>query len=536
MPFPSGPKIWSWRLLNKRPGTAQKKSRGAMTLLAALLTVAFSVLALGIVYLSQIHLRLVGYKINAVRLDLAAENGLKDGFARASDLLDSTPIPQYLTSVEYDELRWDAVQGGPGVLRSLLNSDIPLHQEGQTSSQVWENQVNFAPARLRLFDPYFNASYRVEVKTRARVHNFPVLREAGLEALLEARAGRIPLPLFLILMGGAEKIESWDEFLEINNITLADSDPQPPGQPLLAAGEDLLPEAAGELVQEAFNIEIFRPQDLTPAKLREAIGLAPSEEPVPDGVYLIRDDLGLGGIYVQGDVTEMILAIDFDYQVAAFRQEENLWILKYSPALSHTVFISPVDEQTFDLVPRGICIVEGSILSLGGGVLDSSGEPVPARDQEIPCILKGVDLTIVCSDTIVLTSHLIHQGVKWQDGIPYIKDGDSQLHLLATGKNLQGTDSGGGEIILQPEGQDGLTVQASLSGLKGGVRIEGENKTIDLLGSLHFPEFDSQGNSLNLFLDTGLLKNERRLQNAPLTRYPVITHSGLRVTAWHSRI
>jgi hypothetical protein len=56
------------------------------------------------------------------------------------------------------------------------------------------------------------------------------------------------------------------------------------------------------------------------------------------------------------------------------------------------------------------------------------------------------------------------------------------------------------------------------------------------LGSLHFPEFDSQGNSLNLFLDTGLLKNERRLQNAPLTRYPVITHSGLRVTAWHSRI
>ena len=536
MLFPSVRKTWSWLQLNRHPPGTQKDPKGTMTLLAALLTAALSVLALGIVHLSQIHLRLVGYKINAVRLDLAAENGLKDGFARTSGLLDTAPIPQHLTSAEYEELRWDATQEGQEIVRILLNAEPPLVQEGQTSSQSWSSQVDFSPDRLRLYDFYFTAVYRVRISTRAQVHNFPAHREAWLEAQLEARAGRIPLPLFQIIMGGAGEIESWDEFLESNNITLAGPIPQQPGQPSLAAGEDLLPEAADELIQEAFNIEIFRPQDLTPAKLREAIGLEPSEEPIPDGVYLIRDDLGLGGIFVQGDVEEMILAIDSGYQVASFRQDEDLWILKYNPILQRTVFKTPADEQTFDLAPRGVCIVEGSILSLGGGILDGSGIPVPADDQEVPCVLNGVDLTIVCSDQIVLTSDLIHQGVTWQDGIPYIKDGESQLHLLASGQNIQGEDSGTGEIILRPVGQDGLTIQAGLTSTKGGIRIEGENKTIDLMGSLHFPEFVPQSNSLNLFLDSGLLNDESRLQNAPLTRFPILMHSGLRITAWHSRI
>ncbi len=282
--------------------------------------------------------------------------------------------------------------------------------------------------------------------------------------------------------------------------------------------------------------KVFFPQDLSVADLRQAIGLEISQDPIPEGVYLIQDDLGLGGIYIKGDLDQMILAIEGHYQVIAFWQEDQRWVLKFNPSTSHTEFITPTSEQNFDLLPLGIILIDGSVHSLGGGAMDQAGDPVLILDSELPSIIKGVDLTIVSSDQITLTSHLIHQGLKWQDGVPYTKDTDSQLHILASGTTVLGDESGAGAIFLGPEGPENIKVQANLTAAKEGVSLLGENRTMELIGSVHFPEYESNGNELKLYIDSFTFKNPSLLKHAPKTSFPVLVYTSWKVSSWRTRI
>ena len=132
------------------------------------------------------------------------------------------------------------------------------------------------------------------------------------------------------------------------------------------------------------KIGVFRPGDLSPARLREVLGLEPSTEPVPDGVYLIRNDLGLGGVFVQGDLDEMILAIGGDSQIVVFRAAGAEWRLEWSPARSRTEFLTPEGASAYDLVPLPIVFVNGKVASLGGGVVGMDGRVEMCFDAEMP--------------------------------------------------------------------------------------------------------------------------------------------------------
>lgn len=532
MPFPCALKMWSWRIFGK----SACSPRGVMTLLAAFLAVIFAVVGLGILHLSHIHMRLTANKKHSELLDYAAENGLKSGFARLLDILDIAPSPIPLSDQEYALLASDIQNQGIEAVNTLFSQDIPHLFSGGTSEQSWQNQIQFSLQRWIPFDLYFTAEYTVDIQTNAGIRSSSSHRNAALEASLDLRAGRIPLPLLPVLVGKDMNISDAREFLTENQVSFAEPDQLTLVPPQLLTGEGLLMGSADELVLKTLKIDIFRPQDLTPARLRQAIGLEPSPDPIPDGVYLIQDNLGLGGVYVQGDLKRLVLAIESDYQVVAFWQGEELWVLKYNPSASHTRFITPTSEQSFDLIPLGIIIIDGKVESLSAGIMDGSEEPTPITDEELPCIRRGIDLTIVSSDSITLTSHLIHQGVKWQDGVPYSVDSDTQLHLLATGNNMMGDDSGSGKIIIAAEAPEQLKLQGTITAAEEGIAIEGQGKSVDLLGSIHFPEYESNDNSLRLHLDTRLLGDESLIRNAPHTRDPLLIHSSFRAALWTMRI
>lgn len=532
MPFPYAPKIWSWRIFGK----SAYSSRGVMTLLAAFLAVIFAIVGLGILHLSHIHMRLTAHKKHSELLDYAAENGLKSGFTRLLDILEAAPSPIPLTDQGYALLASDIQNQGIEAVKTLFAQDIPRLLSGGTSEQFWQNHIQFSLLRWIPFDLYFTAEYTGNIQTSAGIRNSSSQRNAALEASLDLRVGRIPLPLLPVLVGKDMNIPDAQEFLEANQISFAETEQLTMVPPQLLTGEGQLMGSADGLLLKALKIDIFRPQDLTPASLRQAIGLEPSPDPVPDGVYLIQDDLGLGGVYVQGDLTRLVLAIESDYQVVAFWQGEEHWILKYDPSASHTRFITPTGEQSFDLIPLGIIIIDGKVESLSAGIMDGSEAPTPITDEELPCIRRGIDLTIVSSDSITLTSHLIHQGVKWQDGVPYAVNSDSQLHLLAAGNNMMGDDSGSGKIIIANEAPEQLKLQGTITAAEEGITIEGQGKSVDLLGSIHFPEYESNDNSLRLHLDTRLLGDESLIRNAPHTRDPVLMLSGFRAALWTMRI
>ena len=533
MRFPFGPKTWSWRAFS----SPRKPAKGVATLLAAFLAVVFTTIGLGIIYLSNVHMRLTAHKKTAELIDHAAENGLKEGYVHLLEALESAPLPILLTDGEYANLEADAQNRGKQAVNTLLGLNTPIVLKGGTASQSWDSRILFTQSRLAPFETYFSAVYGTDVQSTGRILRSPSEREAELSAELGIRAGRIPLALIPLLLDKDLGTRSPGEFMAQNHITVIERGGQTQAPPVPVVNrEGLLPEDAEGLIQKALKTGIFRPQDLSASELRVAIGLAPGPDPIPPGVYLIQDHLGLGGVYVQGDLTQMILAIEYDYQVLAFRQGQDGWVLKYDPAASHTRFISPGGEVTFNLTPLGIVIVDGSVESLSGGIVDAAGQPAAVPDSEAPCLLSGVDLTIVCSDQLVFDSHIVQQGVTWQDGVPFLKDSNSQLHLLATGKNILGENSGEGEIIIGAGAPGELKVEANLTASKGGVTIEGSGRTVDLLGSLHFSDYEANGNSLRLHPDTRLAGDEDRIRNAPHTRNPILIYTGLRVTLWRSRL
>jgi len=324
--------------------------------------------------------------------------------------------------------------------------------------------------------------------------------------------------------------------MEKNDIQILPSEQIDLPLPVAFSDGGLLPQDAVQQLAKVLKIEIFHPQDLSAAKLRLALGLEVIDEPVPDGVYLIQDDLGLGGVFVQGDLDEMILAIQDPYQIIAFRQEQDLWVLKFSPEEGRTVFSSPSEIQSFDLVPLGIVVVNGKIFSLGGGYEDDDGQIFMTEQEEIACVKSGVKLTIISSDEITLTSHLIYQGVTWKEGVPYVKDSDSQLIIHAAGHDFVDGEVRSGEIIIDQGSPDDIKIHASISASGNGVTVSGEDKKVQLLGSLQTSELALNENELSIKFDERFFqKDGGYFQNAPLSKQPVLYLFRFNITEWRDK-
>jgi hypothetical protein len=244
---------------------------------------------------------------------------------------------------------------------------------------------------------------------------------------------------------------------------------------------------------------------------------------VPDGVYLIQDDLGLGGVFVQGDIEELITAIDGPFQVICFRSKAGEWVLRFSPALSQTFFTAPDTSRSYDLVPEGIIAVNGKIGALGGGTMDASGRVVLAGDEATPSILAGVSLTILSSEGVTISTHLISQGVRWQDGVPYVKDDSSQVIIYSTGK---------GGISIADGAPANLIIQASLVAGGTGFAVQGKGKAIEVLGGIQAVDYISEGNTLKISPDGGLAEGRSLPENAPLSTVPMLYVSLFKVREW----
>jgi len=521
-------KMLPWSQLSKQKN---KFKKGSMTLISTFMFFVFSVLGLGMLYNSQIHLRLTACKKNSMLLGYASENGIKQSFNQLVYLASKGTSLSVLLSGETEELKNDAVNKGMRMIEKLLESEVPLTINSNWEKLGWESITTFSLKKIEEEGSHFSATYRAEICSEGMLKNFKQRKKSSLEASMDIFAGNLPLPTIPLLIDKELAPEQKENFLLKNRIDILpfQENKIPPKADF---SKGLLPNEAVHQVNKALKINLFYPQNLSASQLRVALGLEMSEEPVPDGVYLIEDDMGLGGIFVQGDLDEMTMAIEDGFQVISFKIGQYFWVLKFSPAKGKTLFFSPAGIKAYDLVPVGIVIVNGEIRSLGGGTVDSSGTVVLSRDEEIPCILRGVNLTIISSGRVNLSSHLIYQGVKWEEGIPYIKDSNSQLNIFATGKDFLDGKPRDGEIVIDENAPQELTIQASLTASGKGFNIRGEKKTVHLLGSLHASDYTSNGNRLEIDFDRRFLEEKDLLQNAPETAKPVLYLSSLKVTEW----
>jgi len=508
------------------------KQTGATTLVTVFLYFIFSTLGLGMLYLTEVYLRLSAFKRNAVLLDCASENGVKCGLSHLLSLISQSASPCLLSPEEADQLLQRARNQGMEAVEKVLGSEIPISTGQGWERLSWTSTADFAFEKIEEKESYFKAYYTAFILSEGKIKNFKQKKQSCLEARLGIIAGHIPIISIPIIKEKRPGPEQEVEPLETDDITFTQAKNNLIQPQIMLSEEGLLPNDARSQLQKVLGVKFFDPLDLPLHILRRALGLEESDAPVPEGVYLIRDDLGLGGIYVQGDLEEMVLAIEEDFQVVSLRNQQGCWVLRFNPRKSRTLFTTPEETQYFDLIPRGIIIVDGEIRSLGGGIMDPSSQSFRITEEEIPSILNGVNLTIISPDKITISSHLIHQGMKWIDKVPYLKDSKSQLNLFVTGKELFGEAEREGKIVIDGDAPEELKIQASLTASGEGFSVEAEHKSVHILGSVQAADLSLNRNEINLTFDERLQDDDFHLQDAPQTAKPILFLSFFKPLRW----
>jgi hypothetical protein len=513
------------------PKAGEGDGKGSVTVSVIFLMVIFTGLGLAMLHASGVHMKINAFRRLSALLDCASENGLKRGLRDVTSWLETTGLTAPVTDERLDALRADPASGFPPLLEEAWGPVFPRSLEESFDGMTWESRTDCALGRLEDRGGYLWIAAALRIESSGGLVRSRPRRISTLEASLGLLAGRLPLPAVPLFIRRA--IEEGDKaaFLEENGIDLRTRPGELLRPGLAAAAAGVIPDDPGPLVAEALAIGVFRPGDLSPAELRQALGLEPSTAPVPEGVYLIVTDLGLGGVFVQGDLDEMILAVSGDAQTVVFRAGGASWRLEFSPARGRTMFETPEGSFSYDFVPLPIILVNGAVASLGGGAVGPDGRVELVFDGETPAVLAGVDLTIVSADRVTISSDLVLEGVRWQDGVPYAKGGEAQLVIYAAGQDLVSGAAVEGGIAVAERAPADLRVQGSLTAAAGGFRIEGEGKTVELLGALHADAFEGNGNRLALFRDGRAAAGDLPA-HAPVTGAPQLAVASLKVLAW----
>ncbi|MCX6566652.1 MAG: hypothetical protein NTW38_09600 [Candidatus Aminicenantes bacterium] len=493
-----------------------------------------SALGLGLFMLTRTYRQWSSYKSDAVLLRAAAENGVRSGFGALEGTLAARAFPLALTEEEYNRLRAATLAGQTDVVAAALGVVFPLIAKETAGWSEWASEAEFQPVRVADSESFFAAEFAGTIDARGRLTRRLQAKRTVLDIGLSVMAGRVPLSAFPFLLAGENGRKQAAELLAGEKVVL--TPPETGGGQIPPAATDLLlvPADAAPQLAETLRIRIFSPDKLTIFQLRQALGLPLVNEPVPDGVYLVVNDFGLGGVFIQGDVEEMILAADSGRQYFQFRLEEGLWRMWFNPSERQTEFSGPEESRRFERTPLPIVMVNGSIASLGGGIVVSDGILALSGGTDAPSVLAGVSLTIVSAGETVISTHLIQEGVHWKDGLPYLKDSTAQLFLYASGRDFVTGAGTAGRIRVGADAPADLFLQASLAA-RDGVRIDGKGQNVTISGSIQASGLELGDARLTIRPDDRLLSPLAPGNTSPRATDPVLFVSGWEALQWSDR-
>ena len=197
MKHPFSPKIQAWRWLAKQKN---EKARGTISLVTVFLFFIFSTLGLGMLFLSQIHLKLSAFKKNSTFLQYAAENGIKQSFESVVQLLTQSPSPFVLTPEKFDEFKENGQNHGPKIIEEVLGENLPLILKESWENLSWECSANFFLKAFKEQEKYFSSISRMTLDSEGMMKNLKPRRKSSLEAELRILAGYLPLPFLPFLL------------------------------------------------------------------------------------------------------------------------------------------------------------------------------------------------------------------------------------------------------------------------------------------------------------------------------------------------
>lgn len=480
--------------------------------------------------MTQFYIRTEAYRKNAQLLEYSAENGIKKGIFNLWESVSSIPHPAIISEEEFQAFQNDMNENYRKILGLLTGSILEREEEEKTGISSWSSRISFKPPAVKNLGKFYILNFEGTVEGKGKINSIKQEKTAFLDLSLQIALGYLPLSFFPLLVEKPMTPSEKENFLQNHKVELLGEKNFFPSQQFSFPSQEIIPEVPESLIGKALKIDIFFPEDLSPWRIRQALGLEINDEPIPDGVYLIKDDLGLGGLFIQGEVAEMLLGIENQFQFISFDCPQGKWLLKFSPMQQKTTFQTPLGTEEYYSSPRGIIVVNGIIRNLRAGEVNLEGEIVPVS-EETPCILNGLHLTIISSSEINITSDLFQQGLSWKNGVPYVKDKTSQLFIFAGGKDLLSGSQSEGKINIDTADKKEITIQANLTASKEGLKIEGKNKEIKLIGSLQASQLNTDSNSIEVYYS----RNLEEWEMSPSAQKPVFSLISLKALEWREK-
>jgi hypothetical protein len=188
--------------------------------------------------------------------------------------------------------------------------------------------------------------------------------------------------------------------------------------------------------------------DTSPVSNTEArgyLGLTPSGDPVPEGVYVPNNGSDVtGGIYVAGDAREYRVSVDAGgNQVYQIQDMSYGWTtITVDRGAGTTTVVDGGGTTVLNGAPRGVSYTDGDIRRFGGPER-SGGDPQPG-------IASETQITIVASEDISIDRDIHYQDFEGADQVLgiYSSEGSIKIRtdapddLVIDGYVMAGGDSG----------------------------------------------------------------------------------------------
>lgn len=455
----------------------------------------FLSLATATLILTQIHLKMGSVRTQLVLSRLAAENGLKMAYLFIWERTQDRSKLEIISDSDWQLFidQFDA-KLGLWMLSKILNLEFPLFLQSGWQKMVWKTAVRVRPPKLEDLGNYRLIQFLMEFKAEGKIEPFPLSCFSSMVAEAELGAGYLPLIFFPLLIEKNLTPQEQLNYLEKNRIEVALNNKFFPMIKTFFSPIEIISENVTSFLERGLKIKLFEADKIKPSILRQAIGLEVNSEPVPEGVYLIQDDLGLGGIFVQGDLDRFLLTIEQGYQVLIFEQKNRAWRLSFNPLLNQTIWQTPENQVFFNELPNGIILINGNIHSLEGREDDASH----TAEDSFPSIIPGIKLSIITSGHVNITSPIVQGDLEFLPGIPYMQKKQSQIIIFSTGKDLINGEEVEASIIINPGQRDKLAIEANLTALGKGLKIESGGKEIIVKGGIQAKEIDNVSSKLKI--------------------------------------
>ncbi|HUM33671.1 MAG: hypothetical protein WBK32_01735 [Candidatus Saccharicenans sp.] len=472
------------------------KEAGSAFVVCLLVMAIFISLGLGWLINSQIFLQVEGSrKLNRLTL-YAAENGLKTSLELINEQLQTSYCGQEISEENYESLKARLLSGQTPVTGSAINEIISSQENTDAFSRMtWAVSTSVESAGLEDFERYVKSTCRLIINSTGRVQGFGGQRTEEVAALLTFYAGHLPLDQLSAAIEEGGLSENKNEQIKLVSSAPASIENDRP----LTLSQGTIPDDALPLISR--GLKLLKPDGLPNWLLRQVLGLPPGNDPVPDGVYLIRDDLGLGGVFVEGDLSQLLLGLQADWQIIQFQQEDKTWQMKFNPKSQKTSCITPEGRMDDSRLLIPLIMINGRVENLACGRPGPDGFLLPSADEDALSILAGCQLTIVSSSDINITTNLKAQGLEWKQGIPYLRQKASPLIIWSTGKDFQTKEQVDGGINLFSQGNQPLTITGNLVAGGEGLKVNSESGEVQIAGSLAATRVKARDNQLTVFTD-----------------------------------